>query len=1275
MKRQLHQLIVFLLLSMAATAQNKFQSSSLNPPFRQPASLNKESLLSSDHHWEARAMAYLEKAEYHYHFVDGDYVFANRKQQLSFVTNGRLLKTIPFAGSKTAGKKAGSALQLRKIANEQLTSSPPGRVDAKEHYLKFNFDGYAVEYINSPEGLRQNFIVDQKTGKQSNLVLDLRFSGDLVPVLDKSNALSLTDPATAKVVLHYDDLKVWDSRNRILPAAMQLEGNDLKIVVDDADAVYPITVDPLTHVPDWTTSADGVLPSLLVNLQLQVDALYGYTVEGVGDVNNDGFDDVAVGAPGAIDVIAGPATVVGAGAVFVYFGSANGLPTTPSRVLRATTPVTNALFGFSIGSGNVTGSVTPGAINNDIIVGAPGESYSTSVAGSPSTATVTAGKVYLFDGAQLQAGPASPLLSVFLNGSGFFSNGVLGLLGVNVNVNALFGFSVAGTDDMDGDQRAEIIVGAPGYKGIELLDVNSGAAFVYRSSNVGTNSPTQLAAPTLLGFPQLVNLSGLLFGFSVDGVGDYDQDGDPDVVVGAPGGLNLGIPGFLGGSAYVYSGNGAGVNTSIRSQLLPSGVLVGAAANLFGYDVKGARNAAGSRTGNIIVGAPVGNVLSNLVGALRLKTGSIYVYSAKSNPATIESQLQSFSSPRGANLLAQLLSINIDVSAMFGASIDNMRDVNCDGIADLVVGEPLSTGVGLIGADAVGGAAYIFTGNANGTFNAAPYWKLENTVSFDVGINAGSLLGYSVAGGGYTSGPLKSARAIVGAPGAALDFGTGIFNLGNTFGTLFDFAAGDNGLGKAYAFQFNCGFAPQPDFGVTYVNVPLAGNTSTNDQVPPGALYGTPVAAPTNPGGASISVNTDGTYTFTATTPGVYVYLVPVCNAEGQCTNSLLTITVLIADNSAQPPIANTDIAVTSLNTPVAVNSLYNDEPGYIGVSLNPASVTIINAPDNGTASVNLTNGVITYTPSNGFTGQDTLVYQVCDNTAPTPLCAVAIQVFTVQGPAVANTTLAADDFNYIPEGAMATGNVKVNDTDAEGNTQTVTPQTVALPGVGTFILNAAGDYSFQPEPNFTGPASFEYTTCDNGDPQACASATVHILVLPLTPTPVGFTDLVFQQTDCNATLIWKTAVEVNTSRFDVQLSADNGRTFRTVGSVQARGSSSSYQFRYEMNNDAAHLFRLVAVDNNGSITYSDMLNIPYGCSTAEKTSYLFPSPATTMINLRSNKTSLMNTEAQLCDLNGKRLAAIRITGSQVSMNVSHLAPGLYFIRLADGTSMKFTKQ
>ncbi len=44
-------------------------------------------------------------------------------------------------------------------------------------------------------------------------------------------------------------------------------------------------------------------------------------------------------------------------------------------------------------------------------------------------------------------------------------------------------------------------------------------------------------------------------------------------------------------------------------------------------------------------------------------------------------------------------------------------------------------------------------------------------------------------------------------------------------------------------------------------------------------------------------------------------------------------------------------------------------------------------------------------------------------------------------------------------------------------------------------MLNSDGTFTFTPVNGFTGPVSFVYTTCDNGTPQACASATLYITV------------------------------------------------------------------------------------------------------------------------------------------------------------------------------------
>ncbi|MEI9808836.1 MAG: integrin alpha [Bacteroidota bacterium] len=267
--------------------------------------------------------------------------------------------------------------------------------------------------------------------------------------------------------------------------------------------------------------------------------------------------------------------------------------------MQPTTALSGALFGFSIDAGDITGDSIP-----DIIISAPMDSYQTSAVGllGDVNVDITAGKVYVYRSEDLfsSANPA-PFLQLRLQGSNYFSTGVLGLLN-NTSVKALFGFSIAVTDDLNGDNKKDIVIGAPAYVGISLLAAQSGAAFVYYSDNLSTTTPVKLNVPTpsilgLITLP-LANLNGLLYGFSVDGAGDYNNDGHPDVVVGAPAGVDLSSLGgifsgqILGGSAYVYYSNGTSISPSIGASLQasPSGLLSNA-ANLFGYKVKGTRGA------------------------------------------------------------------------------------------------------------------------------------------------------------------------------------------------------------------------------------------------------------------------------------------------------------------------------------------------------------------------------------------------------------------------------------------------------------------------------------------------------------------------------------------------------------------------------------------------------------------------------------------------------------------------------------------------------------
>jgi gliding motility-associated-like protein len=294
-----------------------------------------------------------------------------------------------------------------------------------------------------------------------------------------------------------------------------------------------------------------------------------------------------------------------------------------------------------------------------------------------------------------------------------------------------------------------------------------------------------------------------------------------------------------------------------------------------------------------------------------------------------------------------------------------------------------------------------------------------------------------------------------------------------------------------------------PDFGVTDMGVPLSGNLNTNDNVTTGSTYGQPATNASNPTGATIVVNPNGTYTFNATKPGTYTYYVPVC-AAGQttaCPLVPLVITVVDPMLNINPPIVNPDIASTVVNTPVTTNILANDNAANLGASLNPASVSIVTQPKHGTVIVNA-DGTITYTPANGFVGSDSLVYSVCDNSAPTPICKTGVVYYTVKDTTAKPATIASDDFAKTVPGTSVSGNVLLNDKNTAGAILTVTSNTSVPASKGVFVMNPNGTYSFTPAPGFTGPLDIIYTVC-GGTPAVCTNATLHILVEPVIPTKV----------------------------------------------------------------------------------------------------------------------------------------------------------------------------
>ncbi|MBT8240332.1 MAG: cadherin-like domain-containing protein, partial [Acidimicrobiia bacterium] len=96
-----------------------------------------------------------------------------------------------------------------------------------------------------------------------------------------------------------------------------------------------------------------------------------------------------------------------------------------------------------------------------------------------------------------------------------------------------------------------------------------------------------------------------------------------------------------------------------------------------------------------------------------------------------------------------------------------------------------------------------------------------------------------------------------------------------------------------------------------------------------------------------------------------------------------------IGDNA--PPVANDDADTTPEDTPVTTDVTANDTD--VDGTIDPTSVTEVTAPSNGTISIDLGTGEITYTPDLTFNGIDTYEYSVCDDDGACDTATVTITV------------------------------------------------------------------------------------------------------------------------------------------------------------------------------------------------------------------------------------------------------------------------------------------
>ena len=358
--------------------------------------------------------------------------------------------------------------------------------------------------------------------------------------------------------------------------------------------------------PSWQATGDIFFAQL------------GASIDG-GDFNGDGFDDLVVGAPG-IEAAQNPI----AGRVYVWYGSVSGLAggpltTVASASWSAESGVDEIQFGASVCSA--------GDIN--------GDGYCDLVVGAPyySNGQIYEGGAFVWYGSATGLGP-----------NGLISNA--DWKAESNLVNSYWGLSVATAGDVNADGYSDILVSSPSHS--ETLS-DQGAAFLWlgSASGLGVNGTSANADWYRRG-----TAVGQNYAMAAATAGDVNGDGYSDVIVGSP------LTG-VSGSAFVYRGNAAGLDSIPSSQFFGSGVdsrmgqYVGTAGDLNGDGYSDYFSAAYRYTNG------------------ETNEGAIFLY---------------YGGPSGGPV--QIIESNLTNAFMGPAA--GLGDTNADGFGDFLVGIPFA---------------------------------------------------------------------------------------------------------------------------------------------------------------------------------------------------------------------------------------------------------------------------------------------------------------------------------------------------------------------------------------------------------------------------------------------------------------------------------------------------------------------------------------------------------------------------------------------------------
>ena len=243
------------------------------------------------------------------------------------------------------------------------------------------------------------------------------------------------------------------------------------------------------------------------------------------------------------------------------------------------------------------------------------------------------------------------------------------------------------------------------------------------------------------------------------------------------------------------------------------------------------------------------------------------------------------------------------------------------------------------------------------------------------------------------------------------------------------------------------------------------------------------------PSHGNLSLNTDGTYTYTPDANWYGLDGFTYQAYDGQFRSNPAMVWIRVAHVN-QAPIASADAFTVRAGQATRLDVLANDSD----VDGDSITSKLSSSPKNGMLTHNR-DGSLSYTAKSGFVGTDTFTYAATDGAVDSKPVTVTITVLAPN-----HAPVAKDDKVTTNAGTGVRIDILANDTDADGDR--LSALLVCAPCHGKLTINADGSYMYTPDKGWYGTDSFSYRATDGEALSGVAMA--HVTVQKMNHAPVA---------------------------------------------------------------------------------------------------------------------------------------------------------------------------